>query len=55
MNPFAALILLVAIALFIVAAKGTQDNVIAAIKGKPYGNSTLGGSGVGQHPGWVYA
>jgi hypothetical protein len=44
MNPWALILLLLAIAFFIVAYKGTQDNVIAAVKGKPYGNSNIEGS-----------
>lgn len=41
MNPWALLLVLLAIAFFIIAYKGTQDNVIAAILGRPYGNSTV--------------
>jgi hypothetical protein len=41
MNPWAVLILGLAFALLIVSVKGTQDNFIAAVKGKQYGNSTL--------------
>lgn len=41
MNPWAALLIVIAIAMFVVAYKGTQDNVIAAILGRPYGNSTV--------------
>jgi hypothetical protein len=43
-NPWAGLLLLIAIGLFIVCYKGTQDNVIAAVKGQPYGNSNLEGT-----------
>lgn len=41
MNPWALFIILIALLLFVVAVKGTQDNVISAIKGKPYGNTVL--------------
>lgn len=43
MNPWAGLIIVVAILLIIVAWKGTQDNVLAAIMNRPYKNSTVGG------------
>ncbi|MGH7239165.1 MAG: hypothetical protein ACREHG_03755 [Candidatus Saccharimonadales bacterium] len=43
MNPWAFLLVLIAFALFIVSYKGTQDNVISAVLGRHYGNSTLGG------------
>ena len=43
MNPWAFVILLIAVLMIIVAWKGTQDNVISAVIGRPYGNSTLGG------------
>lgn len=42
MNPWAFLILLFSIGCFVVLYKGTEDNVISAILGRPYGNSTLG-------------
>ena len=41
MNPWAGLIVLIAIGLFVIAYKGTQDNVISAVLGRPYGNSGL--------------
>lgn len=41
MNPFAALLILVAILGIIVAAKGKQDNVVAALLGRKYKGSTL--------------
>lgn len=41
LNPWAGLIVLFAILLIIVAWKGTQDNVIAALLNRPYQNSTL--------------
>jgi hypothetical protein len=41
MNPWAVIILLLAAGLLIVSVKGTQDNLIAALKGKSYGNSTI--------------
>lgn len=44
MNPWAGLLILIAIGLFIVCYKGTQDNVIAAVKGQPYGNSNIEGN-----------
>jgi hypothetical protein len=43
MNPWAGVLVLLSIAFFIVAYKGTQDNVIAAVKGQPYGNSNIEG------------
>ena len=43
MNPWAFVILVVAIVLIILAWKGTQDNVISAIIGRPYGNTQLKG------------
>ena len=42
MNPFALLIVVVALLLFVVAFKGTQDNVISALLGRQYGNAQLG-------------
>jgi hypothetical protein len=41
MNPWALLLLLVAVVLVIVAWRGSQDNVVAAIIGRQYGNSTV--------------
>jgi hypothetical protein len=41
MNPVAVLLLLVAVLFIIVGFKGKQDNLIATVKGSPYGNSTL--------------
>lgn len=41
MNPWAGLIIVVAILLFVIAWKGTQDNVLSAILNRPYS----GGSG----------
>ena len=41
MNPWSFVIFLIGLACLIVAYKGTEDNVIAAVKGKRYGNSTL--------------
>lgn len=40
-NPWAFLLVILAIVFFIVSYKGTQDNVIAAVTGKRYGNSVL--------------
>lgn len=41
MNPFALIVIAIAIGLLVVGVKGTQDNFISAIKGKPYGNTVL--------------
>jgi hypothetical protein len=41
MNPVAILVLLLALALIVVGFKGHQDNVIAAVTGKPWKGSTL--------------
>lgn len=41
MNPWAGLIVLIAIVLIVIAYKGTQDNVLSALLGRPYGNSGL--------------
>ena len=41
MNPGALVILFIALVLIVVAWKGTQDNVIAAVIGRQYGNSTI--------------
>jgi len=41
MNPWALILILIAAGCVIVAVKGTQDNVISAIKGKPYGQTNL--------------
>jgi hypothetical protein len=41
MNPFALIGILISLGLIIIAVKGTQDNVIAALKGKQYGNSVI--------------
>ena len=41
MNPWALLIIALAVLALIVAYKGTQDNVVSAILGRPYGNSNL--------------
>jgi hypothetical protein len=41
MNPYAFILLLIAALVGIAAAKGKQDNLVAAITGKAYGNSTL--------------
>lgn len=38
---WALILILMAIGAIVVAMKGTQDNVIAAAIGKPYGNSIL--------------
>lgn len=46
MNPWAALIVLLSIGLFVIAYKGTQDNVISAVLGRPYGNSALNSTDV---------
>lgn len=43
MNPWAGAIIAVAILLFIIAWKGTQDNVLSAVLNRPY----KGGSGGG--------
>lgn len=40
MNPWAIILMLFGAACLIVAAKGTQDNVISAIKGSSYSPST---------------
>lgn len=42
MNPYALVIIAIGIVAVIVARKGTQDNVVSAFLGRPYGNSTLG-------------
>ena len=42
MNPWAGLIIVLAVLFFIVAWKGTQDNVLTALLNRPYGSSTLG-------------
>lgn len=44
MNPWAGLIIVVAVLFFIVAWKGTQDNVLTAILNRPYGSATVGGA-----------
>lgn len=41
MNPVALLLLLLAIVILAIAFKGHQDNLIAAVTGKPWHNSTL--------------
>ena len=41
MNPWAAVILLIAFACIVIGVKGTEDNLVAAITGKRYNNSTL--------------
>lgn len=41
MNPVAVFIAIVALVLLITGFRGKQDNLIAAITGKPYGSSTL--------------
>lgn len=46
MNPWAGLIVLISIGLFVIAYKGTQDNVISAVLGRPYGNSALNSTDV---------
>lgn len=45
MNPWAALIIVLALLLLIVAWKGTQDNVLSAVLNRPYQGGTGGGSG----------
>jgi hypothetical protein len=40
-NPWAFVILSIAIGCLIVAYRGTEDNVITAITGRPYGNTNL--------------
>jgi hypothetical protein len=40
-NPWAFILLIVAVVIGVSAAKGKQDNLVAAIKGSAYGNSTL--------------
>lgn len=42
MNPWAVLLLAIALLLVIVGVKGTQDNVVSAVLGRRYGNSQLG-------------
>lgn len=42
MNPWAGLIIVIAILFFIVGWKGTQDNVLTAILNRPYGSATVG-------------
>lgn len=44
LNPWAVVILLIGLSLMVAGFKGSQDNLIAAITGKPYKNSTLGAS-----------
>lgn len=41
LNPWAVVILLVGLSLMVAGFKGSQDNLVAAITGKPYKNSTL--------------
>ena len=41
MNPWAVVLALVALVIGIAAAKGKQDDLVAAIIGKQYGDSTL--------------
>lgn len=41
MNPWGVVYLIVGIILLVIAWKGSQDNVISALTGKPYGSSTL--------------
>lgn len=41
MNPWAAFVIVIALAIIIVGVKGKEDNLIAAIIGKQYGSSTL--------------
>lgn len=42
MNPWAGVIIAIAVLLFIIAWKGTQDNVLSAVLNRPYHG---GGSG----------
>ena len=44
MNPWALVLVVISIFVFILIYKGTQDNVIAAILGRPFGNSSIGGT-----------
>ena len=41
MNPYALIVLIAGILLIVMGWKGSQDNVVAAVLGHPYGNSTL--------------
>lgn len=41
MNPWAIILILLAIVMLLVAWKGTQDNVVAMFLGHKYGNSTI--------------
>lgn len=50
MNPWAGLIIVVAILLFVIAWKGTQDNVLSAVLNRPYhgGSGTAPAAAVGS-------
>jgi hypothetical protein len=41
MNPWAFILFIIAIVIGIAAAKGKQDDLVAAITGKKYGDSNL--------------
>lgn len=41
MNPWALVVMGAALVLIILSVKGTQDNAIAAILGRQYGNSAI--------------
>ncbi len=40
-NPWSALVLAIGLMLIVVGFKGSQDNLIAALTGKPYKESKL--------------
>lgn len=44
MNPWAALIIVLALLLIIVAWKGTQDNVLSAVLNRPYQGASSSGA-----------
>lgn len=41
MNPFAIALAIIALTMLVVGFRGKQDNLIAAVTGKKYGNSSL--------------
>lgn len=48
MNPWAVILLLIAIGCLIVAYKGTQDNVFSALTGKTVGKPNISGTAQGS-------
>lgn len=49
MNPWAFLVVVIAVALVVIGVKGSQDNFLSAVLGRPYGQTTLASTKVG-HP-----